>query len=122
MIERLLASEDFVDYWTYRWCDMLLINGKLLKPKAVKSYYEWIRNHGRQNTPWDEIVRELLRHVAGDSEPVIREHMLATPFMTLEQAQQLAEQQAAQGQPGAGGAPPPNIPGGLPGGMILPGG
>ena len=30
LIDRLLASEDFSDYWTYRWSDMLVINGTRL--------------------------------------------------------------------------------------------
>ncbi len=60
LIERLLASDDFVDYWTYRWCDMLLINGTRLRPIAVKSYYQWIRQCVQENKPWDGIVREVL--------------------------------------------------------------
>ncbi len=60
LIDALLERKEFVDYWTYRWSDLLLINGKLLRPKAVKSYYQWIRNHVEQNTPWDALVRELV--------------------------------------------------------------
>ena len=60
LIERLLASEEFVDYWTYRWCDMLLINGTRLRPVAVKTYYQWVHDAVRENKPWDQIVREIL--------------------------------------------------------------
>ncbi|MEM8670636.1 MAG: DUF1549 and DUF1553 domain-containing protein [Planctomycetota bacterium] len=60
LIERLLASEDFVDYWTYRWCDMLLINGTRLRPVAVKTYYQWVRNAVSENLPWDQFVRQIL--------------------------------------------------------------
>tara|TARA_R110002073_G_scaffold328728_1_gene510331 strand:- start:1627 stop:4113 length:2487 start_codon:yes stop_codon:yes gene_type:complete len=60
LIERLLSSDDYVDYWTYRWCDILLVNGTRLRPVAVKTYYQWIRNQVQQNKPWDQIVREIL--------------------------------------------------------------
>jgi len=65
LIESLLAREEYIDYWTYRWSDILLVNGKHLRPAAVKSYYGWIRNHVENNTAWDEIVRELVTSSGG---------------------------------------------------------
>jgi hypothetical protein len=59
-IERLLASEDFVSYWAYKWSDVLLINGTRLRPVAVKTYYQWVRQRVQENQPWDEFVREIL--------------------------------------------------------------
>lgn len=60
LIDKLLASEDFVDYWTYKWSDILLVNGRLLRPAAVESYYKWIRGHVANNTPWDQFAREVV--------------------------------------------------------------
>lgn len=60
LIEELLARPEFVDYWTYKWSDVLMLNGQLLRPEALKSYYSWIRSHVEQNTPWDQFVREIL--------------------------------------------------------------
>ncbi|MDB5387234.1 MAG: hypothetical protein JWM11_2880, partial [Planctomycetaceae bacterium] len=60
VIESLLARPEFVDYWTYKWSDMLLINGQKLRPPAVKSYYEWIHKQVAANTPWDEFVRLIV--------------------------------------------------------------
>ncbi len=60
LIERLLAGEDFVDYWTYKWSDLLLVNGQRLRPIAVQAYYKWVREAVRKNQPWDEMVREIL--------------------------------------------------------------
>lgn len=60
LIESLLNREEFVDYWTYRWSDILLINGTKLRPDAVKSYYQWVRGHVKDNTPWDEFVRQVV--------------------------------------------------------------
>ncbi len=60
LIETLLASPSFVDYWTYRWSDLLLINGTRLRPEAVKAYYQWIRKQVENNVPWDDFVRQVV--------------------------------------------------------------
>ncbi|MCC9644543.1 DUF1553 domain-containing protein [Rhodopirellula sp. JC740] len=60
LIDQLLASESFTDYWTYKWSDVLVINGNKLRPIAVKSYYDWLHDRVRINQPWDQLVREIL--------------------------------------------------------------
>lgn len=60
LIGRLLSSADYVDYWTYRISDILLINGTRLRPAAVQSYYKWVHDAVRENRPWDQFVREIL--------------------------------------------------------------
>jgi hypothetical protein len=60
LIDRLLARPEFVDYWTYRWSDLLLVNSEKLKPNAMWAYYRWIRTQVEQNTPWDQFSREVL--------------------------------------------------------------
>lgn len=60
LIESLLSRSEFVDYWTYKWSDILLLNGNLLRPDAVKAYYQWIHQHVEANTPWDQFVREVV--------------------------------------------------------------
>jgi len=60
LIDQLLARPEFVDYWTYKWSDLLLVNSDRLKPAAMWSYYHWIRNNVAANTPWDEFARNLV--------------------------------------------------------------
>jgi hypothetical protein len=60
LIESLLKRPEFVDYWSHRWSDLLLVNGDKLMPQAMWSYYNWIRRHVAANTPWDAMVRDLL--------------------------------------------------------------
>ncbi|QDT65605.1 DUF1549 domain-containing protein [Calycomorphotria hydatis] len=66
LIEQLLNSSDFVDYWTYQWSDVLMLNGALLRPKALKAYYDWLHKHVESNSPWDVMIREILT-ATGDS-------------------------------------------------------
>jgi hypothetical protein len=67
LVDRLLASEDFVSYWAYKWSDLLLVNGTKLRPVAVETFAKWIRNSVRENKPWDQFVREILT-AKGDSD------------------------------------------------------
>lgn len=60
LIASLLEREEFVDYWSYRWADVFLVNGQLLRPEAVKAYYDWIRAGVAANTPWDEMARQVI--------------------------------------------------------------
>ncbi len=60
VIESLLARPEFVDYWTYIWSDLLLINGQKLRPAPVKAYYDWIHKEVANNTPWDAFVRQIV--------------------------------------------------------------
>ncbi|HXG48004.1 MAG TPA: DUF1549 domain-containing protein, partial [Methylomirabilota bacterium] len=60
LAERLLARPEFVDYWAYKWSDLLLVSGHKLRPAALKAYYTWIRDRVADNTPWDQFVRRLV--------------------------------------------------------------
>jgi len=60
LVDLLLARPEFIDYWAYKWSDMLLVTGAKLRPAAVQAYARWIRDRVAENTPWDRFVRELL--------------------------------------------------------------
>lgn len=60
LIEHLLARPEFVDYWTYKWSDLLLVNSKSLRPAAARAYHAWIRRQVEANRPWDQMVRDLV--------------------------------------------------------------
>ncbi|MDF1659190.1 MAG: DUF1549 and DUF1553 domain-containing protein [Verrucomicrobiales bacterium] len=60
IIDDLLQRPEFVDYWTYRWADVFLVNGQVLRPDAVKAYYQWIRSGVEKNLPWDDMARQVV--------------------------------------------------------------
>ncbi len=60
LIERLLNRPEFVDYWTYKWSDLLLVNSRNMPPPAMWAYYRWIRTQVSQNVPWDQLVRSIV--------------------------------------------------------------
>jgi hypothetical protein len=65
LIDSLLSRSEYTDYWTYQWADVFLINGALLRPKAVEAYYKWLRENVESNTPWDKLVRQVLTAKGG---------------------------------------------------------
>ena len=64
----LLTRPEYVDYWTYRWSDMLLLSGARLRPKALESFSNWIRTQVQDNTPWDRFAREVVTASGGTYE------------------------------------------------------
>jgi hypothetical protein len=60
LIDALLERSEFVDYWAYKWSDLLLVSSRSLPSNAMWSYYNWIRSSVAANKPWDQMARELL--------------------------------------------------------------
>ncbi len=57
LIDELLNSDAFVDFWTMKLADLLLLNGQ---GTAVSTYYAWLRDQVATNAPFDETARTLL--------------------------------------------------------------
>ncbi len=63
IIDTLLQTEEFTNYWTMKWADILRVKAEFpinLWPNAVQAYDRWIRTSIRDNTPYDIFVRQLL--------------------------------------------------------------
>ena len=63
LIETLLARQEFVDFQTMRWCDLLRVKAEFpinLWPNGAACYYRWIRKSVDENKPYDRFVRDLL--------------------------------------------------------------
>jgi hypothetical protein len=63
LIDRLLARDEFADYWAMKWSDLLRVKSEFpinLWPNAVQAYHRWIRTCIRDNMPYDRFVREML--------------------------------------------------------------
>jgi hypothetical protein len=60
LVERLLDSREFVDFWTYKWSDLLLVSSGKLTPQAMWSFHRFIRRSVEENQPWDRFARALI--------------------------------------------------------------
>jgi hypothetical protein len=68
LIDALLARPEFVDYWTHRWGDLLLVSSKRLPAPLMWAYHAWIRNQVAANTPWDRFARQIVTARGGTLE------------------------------------------------------
>jgi len=59
LIDKLLERDEFVDYWAYKWSDLLLVSSRKLRSNAMWSFYDWIRESVKIDKPWDEFAREI---------------------------------------------------------------
>jgi hypothetical protein len=60
LIDRLLASPAFVDYWTHKWSDLLLVSTRKLAQPAMHGFYRKVRSGVADNQPWDRFAADIL--------------------------------------------------------------
>ena len=63
LIDQLLDSDDYADYWAMRYCDFLRVKSEFpinLWPNAVYVYHHRIRDAIKNDEPWNDFARALL--------------------------------------------------------------
>ncbi len=63
LIEHLMETDAFTDYWTLKWSDLLRIKAEFpinLWPNGVQAYHRWVSEAVAANLPYDEFARQLL--------------------------------------------------------------
>lgn len=60
LIDKLVDLPEFADFWALKWSDVLRSSRKSIQAKGSYGFQVWLRGHFQQNTPIDEIVRELI--------------------------------------------------------------
>ncbi|MGD0913562.1 MAG: DUF1549 domain-containing protein, partial [Terracidiphilus sp.] len=60
LIDGLMKRPEFVDYWTYKWSDLLLVSSNHLANDEMWSYYNWIHDSVASNKPWNQFVSQIV--------------------------------------------------------------
>ncbi|HXE15294.1 MAG TPA: DUF1549 domain-containing protein [Bryobacteraceae bacterium] len=60
LIDGLIKRPEFVDYWAYKWSDLLLVSSNRLSNAEMWSYYNWIRQSVEENKPWNQMVSQVV--------------------------------------------------------------
>ena len=60
VIEKLLASPEFIEHSANKWADLLQVNSKFLGKEGARLFREWIRKEIETATPYDQFVRKIL--------------------------------------------------------------
>ena len=66
LVDRLLQSDLYVDYWTLRLATLLRVQSQVNEKAVASSYHGWVRDQVAKGTPMDQVARTLLTAV-GDS-------------------------------------------------------
>jgi hypothetical protein len=65
-VERLFATPEFVEYWTYRLADWLHYDNSPREPESRQVYYAWLQQQIAERSPLNQVVTDLIR-ASGDS-------------------------------------------------------
>lgn len=60
LVDRLLARPEYADWWANKWADLLRPNPYRVGIKAVYNLDAWLREQFRNNTAYDQFVRDLI--------------------------------------------------------------
>jgi len=60
LVDRLLERPEYVDYWSYKWSDLLLVSSRRVQPAAMWAFYRFVRSSVAENKPWDRFAREVV--------------------------------------------------------------
>ena len=59
LVDRILERDEYVDYWAYKWSDLMLVSSRKLRPAAMFAFYNWIHDSVKTNRPWDQFARDI---------------------------------------------------------------
>ena len=62
LIDELMERDEFADVWATKWSEMVKVlgdtnSGSGTDPKVAQTYYKWIREQVKKNSPLDQFVR-----------------------------------------------------------------
>lgn len=60
LVDRLIGSPEYVDFWSNKWADLLQCNSKFLGNEGAEALRDWIRSEVATNTPYDQFTRKIL--------------------------------------------------------------
>ncbi|MCU0983120.1 MAG: DUF1553 domain-containing protein, partial [Pirellulaceae bacterium] len=86
LIDRLIGSDDFVEYWTNKWADLLQVNRKFLGTEGAAAFRQWIRNEVAANTPYNQFAAKILTATGSNKDNPAASYykVLREPLVTME--------------------------------------
>ena len=91
LVNRLVGTPEFVDFWTNKWADLLQVNKKWLGGQGAQSLHTWIRGAVASNMPYDKFVASFLNSEGSTikNPPTSYYKVLRSPDAVMENTTQL---------------------------------
>ena len=90
LIDGLLNSAEFNEYWTLQMAKLLRIRSQAKDSQGASTYHKWLKNQIANGTPYDEMTREILT-ATGDTHEVGPANFYRTVGGAREQAEFASE-------------------------------
>ncbi len=86
LVDKLVGSPEFVEYWTNRWSDLLQVNRKFLGVEGAEGFRKWIKEAVASNMPYDQFCYKLLTGTGSNLEnpPASYVKILRDPTAAME--------------------------------------
>ncbi len=86
LVDKLVGSEGYIDYWTNKWADLLQVNRKFLGAEGALNFRSWIRDQVANNTPYDKFAHTILTASGSNRENPAASYykILREPTATME--------------------------------------
>lgn len=59
LIDHLLTTEQFNDYWAYQISDLMLVSSRKLRSPQMWAFYNWIRDGVKENKHWNAFANDI---------------------------------------------------------------
>ena len=91
VIDKLIGSPEFIDFWTNKWADLLQVNRKFLEVEGAVGFRNWIRQQVAGNVPYDQFARAILTASGSNKDNPAASYfkILRDPANTMENTTQL---------------------------------
>lgn len=83
LVDKLLASDAFVDKWAYFFMDLFRASGKM--GRGMNLFHYWMKENLKVDRPYDDVARSIIaasaksNHVVAASNVIAREHVQGKP-------------------------------------------
>ncbi len=60
LLDRLLDTSSYAQYWAFKWANILGIDAKQLQPEGAQAYHDWLAEQIRADVPMTEMAEAML--------------------------------------------------------------
>jgi len=90
LIDQLIGSEEFNEYWTFRLAQLLRIRSQPQDTQGALVYHQWLERQIATGVPYDQLAREIIL-ASGDSHQIGPANFYRTVAGAREQAEFTSE-------------------------------
>lgn len=91
LVDALIGSGPFVEHWSNKWADLLLVNSKFLGERGAVNLRNWIKQAVAANVPYDQFAHQVLTASGSTAQnpPAAYFKVLRDPTEAMENTTQL---------------------------------